>query len=75
MLDYGEGIFFVLLAAGSIRSTVSSRVSKHARNAATRTGPLPPRSLKSWFRLGIFTEEDLHAIVGTRLDAKLVTDL
>ncbi len=21
--------------------------------------------LKSWFRLGVFTEEDLHAIIGT----------
>ena len=32
------------IATGSARSTVSSRVAKHTRNAATRRGPLPPKN-------------------------------
>ena len=27
--------------------------------------------LKSWFRLGVFTKEDLHAIVGTMEDGAM----
>ena len=29
------------------------------------------KCLKSWFRLGIFTKEDLHAIVGTMEEGAL----
>ena len=27
--------------------------------------------LKSWFRLGVFTKEDLHAVVGTMEDGAM----
>ena len=57
------------IAAGSTRSTVSSRVAKytildHRASLKGETIELL-ECLEPWFRIGIFTEEDLYAIVGT----------
>ncbi len=58
------------IAARSVASTTGPKPASRTRNVATRRGVVPPKfelleCLKSWFRIGIFTEQDLYAIIDT----------